>query len=174
MKRWLGISIIIVSLAGLAWTSLPLPVKTIVYESRDPAWSLKIVQPEYMRAGDKATLSVEVAPPDVMVTAQDTNTVAVRLDFPGLFKGPNLVDQIVPLDRSARFPWTIGPAQPGQYEGRIWIYSGLQKTLINARTLQIEVKGPDTLSLYILRIASVAVGLAGLFLAYFWRSRRAI
>ena len=174
MQRWMGILIIVVCMAGLAWISLPVPTKSIVYESKDPVWSLKIDQPEYIRAGDTATLAVEVIPPDLKGNGLDTGAISLRIDFPGLFEGVNQATQMVAMGKSVRFPWTLGPAKPGQYEGRIWIYNGLQKTLLNMRTVQIEVRGPDALVLYILRVALLAGGIGGLYLAFFRSSRRSI
>jgi hypothetical protein len=174
MKRWIGIPIIIVCMAGLIWAILPVPVISTTYESKDPAWSLKIEQPEYMRAGENATLTVEVTPPDLSGAALDTSAVAVRLDLPGLFQGANQATQMVALGRSVRFPWTIGPGLTGHYEGRVWIYYGLQKTLLNARTIQVEVRGPDLLVMYILRIVMAAGIVGGVYLVFFWRPRLAI
>jgi hypothetical protein len=174
MLRWVGIAIILVCLAGLAWISLPAPNKSVVYQAKDPVWSLKIEQPVYMRSGDSGTLTVDVTPPDIKGTGQDTGAVSVRVDFPGLFQGVNEATQMVPMGTNARFPWTLSPAKPGQYEGRIWIYNGLEKTLLNVRTVQVEVRGPDTTVMYGLRVALLAGAAAGLWLAFSRSSKRAI
>lgn len=152
--------------AGVAWTSLPIPNRSTVYSSKEPVWSLKIEQPEYLRAGETATVTVEVTPPDRQGSASDTNAVSVRVNFPGLFQGANEATQMVNLGSSARFPWILGPAGPGQYEGQVWIYNGLQKVLLNVRTIQLEVRGPDTSLWFILRIALLLLALGGFYLAF--------
>ena len=146
---------------------LPPPTKIITFESQDPAWSYKIEQAEFVRAGDTVAFTVDVTPPTTAASGLDTGAASVRIDFPGLYQGPNEISQMIPAGKNARFTWTMGPASPGRYEGQVWIYNGLSKILLNARTVEMEVRGPEALFQLLLRIVVLAVGAAGLYVLFF-------
>ncbi len=166
MQRWISIALIIVALGGAAWAFLPIPTKTITFESTDPAWSYRIEQAEYLRAGEVSDLVVDVIPPDVFGGGLDNTQTTVRIDFPGLFEGQNEASQVVPVGKNARFRWPLGPAEPGKYEGRVWIYNGLAKVVLNVRTVQVEVRGMDTRGQLVLRIGVFVLLIAGIYLMF--------
>ena len=143
---------------------LPPTTKVITFESKDPAWSYKIEHAEFMRSGDTSTLVIEVTPPDVFGNEFNTGAATVQLDYPGLFQGVRESTQMIDVGKSGRFSWTLGPAAPGHYEGRVWIYNGLDRMLMNVRTLEVEVRGPAALARLFMRIAIMIAAGVGLYL----------
>lgn len=156
MRRWIGIGLGLVCLAGIAFTWLPVPAVTDSYTSVHPAWWLRVSKPLFLRTGEQGELSAEIHPPQGSGAAQ---RVSARLDLPGLAYSQTEEGEVVAEGGSAHLAWTIGPAQPGTYSGRLWIFASDRADPLLARAVQVWVFGPNPTLLWLARILFLA-GLA--------------
>jgi hypothetical protein len=163
MRRWIYILLSAAFLAGLGLVFLPPAQVVDTYQSRLSVWTMQIRRPVFLRTGEGGLFSLQVRPPQNL--AAKVQTARTRLELAGLVDGIQEAGEAIQPGGSASFSWLLHGDAPGSYTGRLWLYAGDPPELINARAVEIEVRGPPLVQLWVLR-GGLAAGLtAALWLA---------
>ena len=155
MQRWMWWIGCVACLLGLAWFSLPVPEVVEVYQTRPPAWTVRVSRPAFLRAGEGSSFTLEMRPPQDLIPADQS--VRARLELAGLVDAASqeVGEAILPVG-SASFNWLVRADAPREYEGRLWVYAGVVPVLLNVRPVMLEVRGPALALLWALRVALAA------------------
>lgn len=157
MRRWIFVLLGAACLVGLGLICFPVPQHIDTYQTRSPAWTMRINRPGFLRAREGSRLSLEVHPPESL--AVSIQSVRTRLELEGLLEGSQEAGETIQPGGSAYFSWGLQSDVPGKFAGRLWVYAGEPPELLNVRPVEIEVIGPPLVLLWMLRIGL----LAGLF-----------
>lgn len=147
--RFIATALILGSLAGLVWISFP--VSQIIFEvpllrEQNEQGSLVLHQPEFIRLGDEAsiTLRVEFMPQVSTFSSAEKIILLNRLEINSLEVTPRgegrvLLDE----DSTAVLEWKVQAFAAGTYKGTLWLFEtneAEEHSLLLARPLTIEVR----------------------------------
>ena len=157
MQRKLGIILQVVGLlaSGLVW--LPVPEQVTRFEVAKSGWSFQLTHPFFLRSSDGGVLALQVTPPG----SADSRVITARLDLPDIQVESSEAGETVAPGGSAHFSWEIPPVVPGVYEGRIWVYDGVARTVISARAVQLRILEPGSTLLWVLRVLFFFLAIGG-------------
>ena len=159
----MGIILGIACLVGLGLVWLPVPTRTEIYSAGRPGWSFQLTRPWFMRAGDAADMALQV----ILPPGSDNQVITTRFDVADLLGTGGELGEVAQSGGRAHFNWSLQPDQAGSFQGRLWIYAGPNRELLNAREIAFLVIGPAPAVLWSARILLLFGGFTSAFLILF-------
>jgi hypothetical protein len=156
-----GILLVLLSLAALAWGTLPAgrlsrqaTLSLPFGAAAGGIYKIQLSWPTWIRLGDSGVIRLVVEPGEQPGDAGDSLWVESRLEADGVevFPAGALMEPLLP-GRQAIFHWSVQPVQPGDRGVVVWVY-------VRSQPLQGGDSGGQALTAQ--KIVIPAVGLFGL------------
>lgn len=136
LRRAVGIGVLLLSLAALAWGLWPLPTQTrsldftpvdLGFPSDGPAWRATLAWPSRLRVGDERLIHLQIAEleaePAGETPAPPNTHLAARLELAGLsFSPQGEVSQLAQPGKPLVFAWRIRAEHAGIVAATVWLH----------------------------------------------------